>query len=71
MIATFSLYVNKLENEIAVYYNKHKYLFSWYDCEIVDTDNGVLEIRSLYADKLHEVVSILAKNDVEIVEVIE
>ena len=26
---------------------------------------------SLYADKLHEVVSILAKNDVEIVEVYE
>lgn len=71
MIATFSLYVNKSKNEIAVYYNKHKYLFSWYDCKIVDFDNGVLEIRSLYADKLHEVVSILAKNDVEIVEVYE
>ena len=66
MIETFSLRVNKQENEIAVFYNKHKYLFSWYDCEIVDRDNGLLEIRSLHTDKLHSVISILAKSDVGI-----
>ena len=65
------LAINEIENEISVYDNEGKYLFTWYGCKAVNTDKCFTEIRSLYTDKLHSIISILSNDDYIVVEVIE